>query len=102
MDIIRCNYCEQIYINNPNITYCPKCKRNDCIMDLDGTEEYYSKEQIKELWLIFGDIPMNPDTETIEDNFLCFPIGTDKETIWHWFDERYNGGVYELLYNTKE
>lgn len=42
---------------------------------------------------------MNPETEQIESDFLHFPSGTDKEDIWHWFDERWPGGVYELLYH---
>ena len=57
------------------------------------------RQLLKDLWLQFGDIPMNPETEQIESDFLHFPSGTDKEDIWHWFDERWPGGVYELLYH---
>lgn len=66
------------------------------------TEEGYSQEQFKELWAIFGDISMNPVTEEIEEAFLCYPAGTPREEIWHWFDQRYNGGVYKLLYKFDE
>ena len=41
---------------------------------------------------------MNPETERMEEDFLCFPIGTHREEIWHWFDERHSKGVYYLLY----
>lgn len=54
--------------------------------------------QLEELWDAFGDIPMNPETEKIEEDFLVFPAGTDREDIWHWFDERYSKGVAYLLY----
>lgn len=97
-DIIRCNNCGWLGLDRES-SYCPRCGRNDCIMDLDGTEEWYSQEQIKELWNIFGDIPINLNTEEIEDIFLYYPVGTHIEEIWHWFDERYNGGVYKLLHD---
>lgn len=54
--------------------------------------------QLEELWSQFEDVPMDPDTETIEEDFLLFPHGTSKEEIWHWFDERHSKGVYYLLY----
>lgn len=54
--------------------------------------------RIEELWRIFGDLPMNPETETMEEPFLTFPVGTHREEIWHWFDERYSRGVATLLY----
>lgn len=50
------------------------------------------------LWEEFGDVPMNPDTERIEEAFLGFPTGTGREEIWHWFDIRHSRGVAYLLY----
>ncbi len=61
----------------------------------------YTDKELKELWEKFGDIPMNPETEKIEAPFLHFETGTDKEDIWHWFDENYSAGVYYLLYPGK-
>jgi len=52
---------------------------------------------LETLWLIFGDIPMDPVTEQIEDSFIGFPAGTHREEIWHWFDERYSRGVQALM-----
>lgn len=49
------------------------------------------------LWQDLGDIPLCEKTETIEIPFLHFPVGTDKEEIWHWFDERHSKGVAYLL-----
>ncbi len=64
--------------------------------------EFYTlddqNEALEELWSDFGDVPMDPDTEKIEADFMHFPHGTDRETIWHWFDERYSAGVTSLLY----
>ncbi len=55
-------------------------------------------EQLEDLWERFADVPMDPDTEKIEEDFLHFPKGTDREDIWHWFDERHSKGVAYLLY----
>lgn len=59
-------------------------------------------EALEELWEEFGDVPMNPETEKIEAPFLGFPSGTDKEDIWHWFDERHSRGVHYLLYRDSD
>lgn len=58
--------------------------------------------KLEELWAALEDVSMDPETETIEERFLDFPAGTSRETIWHWFDERYSRGVYYLMYNTGE
>ena len=54
---------------------------------------------LKQLWAELTDIPMNPETERMEAPFLHFPAGTEREDIWHWFDERYSKGVASLLYS---
>lgn len=58
-----------------------------------------SKDSIWQLWERFGSIPMDPESETMEKEFLGFPKGTHREEIWHWFDEHHEDGVYDLLYN---
>lgn len=55
-------------------------------------------EKLEALWKKFDDVPMNPETECIEEDFLHFPHGTDREDIWKWFDERHSRGVAYLLY----
>lgn len=54
--------------------------------------------ELEELWNQFGDTPMDPETEKIEEPFVDFPAGTDREDIWHWFDLRHSRGVAYLLY----
>ena len=57
---------------------------------------------LEDLWGLFGDIPMDPETERLEEPFLggVFPAGTHREEVWKWFDERYSKGVAALLYGT--
>lgn len=54
--------------------------------------------ELEEIWAELCDVPMDPETERIEEPFLHFPAGTHREEIWKWFDERYSRGVYHLLY----
>ena len=68
----------------------------DGLNDVDTLKE--RDNDLKELWEMFGDVPMNPVTECMEEAFLGFPAGTHREEIWHWFDERYSKGVFALLY----
>lgn len=57
--------------------------------------------ELEQLWGEFADVPMNPETEEMEKPFLHFPAGTNREEIWHWFDERHSKGVVYLLYGTE-
>lgn len=50
------------------------------------------------LWDEFGNVPMNPETEEIEEDWRDFPLGTHREEIWHWFEESFNISVAELMY----
>lgn len=55
-------------------------------------------ERLEQMWSELSDVPLNPDTEEIEEQFKSFPAGTNREEIWHWFDERHSKGVAYLLY----
>lgn len=52
---------------------------------------------ILDLWRQFGDIPMDPKTECLEEPFQDFPAGTHREDIWHWFEETFLISVAEDL-----
>lgn len=54
--------------------------------------------EVEALWESFKDIPMNPETECMEDSFHIWKAGTPREDIWHWFDENHSKGVAYLLY----
>lgn len=56
-------------------------------------------EELEELWHRFGDVPMDPETECIEEQFMGWGPGVHREEIWHWFDRRHSKGVAYLLYN---
>ena len=54
-------------------------------------------QKAKELWLEFGDVPMDPETECIEVEWHGFPAGTHREEIWDWFEEEFDVSVGEDL-----
>lgn len=53
---------------------------------------------LERLWGEFSDVPIDPRTDKLEDDWFIFPHGTEKEDIWHWFDRRHSKGVAYLLY----
>lgn len=55
-----------------------------------------SPESLEAFWSELGDIPVNDDG-IIQESFLWWPKGTDREDIWRWFDEKYPGGVAKLM-----
>lgn len=55
-------------------------------------------KKLEKLWEQFGDVPMDSETECIDEPFLNWNAGTHREEIWHWFDERHSKGVAYLLY----
>ena len=60
--------------------------------------EKLSDEDLEQLWEELADVPMIPNYECIEEPFLIFPRGTERDKIWHWFDEHHSKGVHWLLY----
>lgn len=54
-------------------------------------------EVLEFLWEEFGDVLIDDD-ECILDDFVGFECGTHREAVWHWFDERYSGGVAKLMF----
>lgn len=76
--------------------------RRDCAVIRDALNEIEPLAErdkaLADLWAEFGDIPMDPETEQMEEEFLGFPAGTHREEIWHWFDERHSKGVAFLMY----
>lgn len=64
-----------------------------------GAEETIENYLANSLWCDFGDIPMNPETECIECEWCGFAVGTHREEIWCWFEEKFNISIADLMYN---
>lgn len=65
--------------------------------DSDNPDNFSSRKTsmnfIRSLWTEFGDVPMDPETENLDEDWLLFPKGTNRETIWHWFEEEFGISV---------
>jgi len=68
----------------------------EMILEKETAEE--RDRYLESLWLESSDVPLNPNTECIEEPYLCFSIGTHREEIWRWFDKHHSKGVAYLLY----
>lgn len=69
------------------------------VFDPSGKETAsYSKKEalLEDLWRCFQSIPFSESEKTAVDWFI-FQKGTDLETIWQWFSERYAGGIVKLF-----
>lgn len=47
------------------------------------------KEAAEVLWFEFGNVTVDDDG-CIDSDWLDFPAGTDREEIWHWFEEHFD------------
>ena len=72
-------------MNEPHrtIPYSDYCTVMDGLQDIETLRD--RDEELEELWAQFGDIPMNPETECIEEKFMGWEPGTHREEIWRWF-----------------
>lgn len=60
---------------------------------------------MEKLWEELEDVPFDEDTDgrlCLSQPWHAFPVGTDREDIWHWFDENHSKGVAWLLYEYKK
>ena len=78
------------------IETCPSCGASDALMDVDDGS-IFSEIELKKLWELFAEIPIT-DADEIEEEYLGFPAGTNRFDVWHWFDEHWPRGVYNLAY----
>ena len=62
------------------------------------TEEEY-QATLDKMWEQLSDIPVNNTGEKIDTDFYIWKKGTLKEEIWHWFDERMQGGIGKRYFN---
>ena len=99
--------------------FCPNCGSpmmlcSECMVD-SGLCDWSEKTSlcyrvVEGFWKNLSDVPFTEDRDgrlILEKEYklmfgsreiVTFPTGTEREEIWHWFDEHYYGGVVKLLY----
>jgi hypothetical protein len=53
--------------------------------------EQKSLPELYALWAKLSNVPIQTEgdlNETIEIEFMNFPVGTHREEIWHWFESQ--------------
>jgi hypothetical protein len=44
-----------------------------------------------DLWQKLGDVPVTEDGVYLDGPFLRFPVGTEVEAVWRWFEATFPG-----------
>lgn len=57
---------------------------------------------LEDLWKTLTDVPMNPETEDMDEDWFIFPKGTNRESIWYWFDEQHSKGIGWMMENVDD
>lgn len=78
--------------------YADIYKTNIDVTAIIDTDELYADFLVVLTEQEFGDIPMDPVSETINKPWHRFPAGTHREKIWHWFEGTFNINIKDLLY----
>lgn len=71
------------------------------VFDTDGNPavSYTSTDAlIRDIWKCMRNVPLTVDDKQMVDWFI-FPKGTDRETVWSWFDRHYSKGIMSLISN---
>lgn len=88
---------------------CSECMEDYRFCDWNNNSTFLCYRLVEDFWKNLSDIPFSEDEDgrvVLEVDhklmfgnreIVVFPAGTDREEIWHWFDERYCGGVIKLM-----
>lgn len=87
---------------------CSECMEECGLCDWNE-ENFLCYRMIEGFWKNLSDVPFSEDEDgrlVLEGEYklmfgsreiAIFPAGTDREEIWHWFDERHPKGVVYLM-----
>ena len=86
-------------------TYCEICGYliSDADLEVIKSRELeesfinWKQTYVEDLWIDFGKVSLNPETEEIEEPWKHFLPGTHREEICHWFEETFDVSVVEDL-----
>ncbi len=107
-------------LRNGYQAFCHKCGFpmmlcSECMIDNDNFCDWNGDKSlcyrmVEGFWKNLEDVPFNEDADgrlVLANDYrfmvgsreiAMFPKGTDREEIWHWFDENHPKGVAHLLY----
>lgn len=56
----------------------------------------------EDLWNELGDVPIDGNTDNIDEDWYSFPKGTNRFEIWTWFEEAFDLSVAIDLMHLEE
>lgn len=106
-----CSDCVHLLYRPGGFSYCQldwPCKL-DADMYVESCEDFSFIKQghnvsfvnirlAKAIWEVLGDLPVNEDNE-IDEQFLHFRVGTDREVVWHWIEDHIGVAAGDLMHN---
>lgn len=67
----------------------------------NSIKEKFTDEELERLWKELGDVYLYLDkngSARLNESWFIFEKGTSyDDIIWHWFDDRYTGGIHTLI-----
>ena len=89
----------------PSVRTPTKLKTGDGLKRF--TPERITDKIVEELWGLLEDVPFYEtenawDDLMLEQDWFLFPKSTERDTIWHWFDDHHSKGIHYLLYGERE
>lgn len=98
MKVVKCLNCKSLFAETDMTIpgHCPCCVCGTLLEEKKSTDATWYEEDLRKLWTLFGDIGID-DYDLIMEPFMDWHAGTDRFHIWHWFDDRYPGGVASLI-----
>lgn len=78
-------------------TRYPDCQQ--CLSE-DSAAASVHQAIAQTLWRQLGNIPVD-DNGVLEENWLHFEAGTDREEVWQWFEAELNVAVHSLMFRER-
>lgn len=90
---------EMFFVNDEGRPYKKECRGTTVFRCTPAGEAISSVGNIdvRALWEDFGDVPMNPETECLDEQWHQFAAGTFREDVWHWFEQEFGVSVGKLM-----
>ena len=65
----------------------------DLVSWSDSFNKEWTDAEIEIEWYRGNDVPCDPETGNLEEEWFGFPVGTPRMTVWKWVDETHSKGL---------
>lgn len=96
---------QNLYVDEEETDYVETIMADHDVDYLINDEMEYPDYKLEKLWDDLEDVLFDENNEgklILSEKWRHFPKGTDRETIWHFFDQQYSHGLAWLLHGHYE